>query len=212
VTPVLYDYFRSSAAFRVRIALNLKGLAADRRYIHLRKGEQRAAAFRAVNPSGLVPAWQEGRFVLTQSLAIIEYLEETHPEPPLLPGTARDRAAIREMALAIACDIHPVGNLRVLDKLTEVYGADERARAAWARHWIEQGLPLIEARLAASPGRYCFGDTPTLADVCLAPQLFNARRFAVDLTAYPLVAKVDAALSDLAAFRDAAPQNQPDAE
>jgi maleylpyruvate isomerase len=212
VTPVLYDYFRSTAAFRVRIALNLKGLSADRRYIHLRKGEQRSEAFRNVNPSGLVPVWSDGRLVLTQSLAIIEYLDELHPDPPLLPGNAKDRARIREMALTIACDIHPVANLRVLDKLTADYHADERARAAWARHWIEQGLPLIEQRLQSSPGRYCHGDTPTLADICLAAQLFNARRFAVDLTAFPLIAKVDAALSELAAFRDAAPQNQPDAE
>jgi maleylpyruvate isomerase len=212
VTAVLYDYFRSSASYRVRIALGLKGLDAERRYIHLRKGEQRSDAFRTVNPAGLVPVWSDGRLVLTQSLAIIEYIDELHPDPPLLPGNAKDRARIREMAMTIACDIHPVANLRVLDKLTADYHADERARAGWARHWMEQGLPIIEQRLQSSPGRMCHGDTPTLADICLAPQLYNARRFAVDLTQFPLIAKVDAALSEIAAFRDAAPQNQPDAE
>jgi maleylpyruvate isomerase len=209
---VLYGYFRSSASYRVRIALNLKGIAVEHRFVHLRKGQQRAAEFRRRNPSGMVPFWTELGFGLSQSLAIIEYIDELHPDPPLLPGSARDRAIIRELALTVAADIHPVGNLRVLDKLTEVYGADEAARAAWVRQWIEPGFEAIEKRLATTPGQFCYGDAPTLADCCLVPQMFNARRFGVDLTRYPLMARTDAALNEIEAFRQALPSLQPDAE
>lgn len=211
-TPVLYGYFRSSAAYRVRIALNLKGVAVENRFVHLRKGEQRGDDFLRLNPAGLVPYWREHGFGLAQSLAIIEYIDETHPEPPLLPGSARDRAVIREIAQTIACDIHPPANLRVLDKLTADYHADDAARAGWVRTWIEAGFAAIEQRLASTPGTLCYGDAPTLADVCLAPQVFNARRFGVDLTRFPLIARTDAALAELPAFRDALPSLQPDAE
>lgn len=210
--PVLYGYFRSSAAYRVRIALNLKGIAAEHRSVHLRKGDQRAEAFRRINPAGLVPHWRELGFGLSQSLAIIEYLDEIHPAPPLLPGSARDRAIIREMALTIAADIHPPGNLRVLDKLTADYRADEAARAAWVRTWIEAGFEAIEHRLQSTPGHLSYGDAPTLADICLVPQVFNARRFNVDMTRFPLIARTDAALNQLDAFLDAQPSRQPDAE
>jgi maleylpyruvate isomerase len=209
---VLYGYFRSSAAYRVRIALNLKGLEVEHRFVHLRKGEQRADDYKHRNPAGLVPFWSEKGFGLSQSLAIIEYLDELHPDPPLLPGSARDRALIREMALTIATDIHPLGNLRVLDKLTHDYHADEAARAAWCRTWMESGFEVIEKRLASTPGHLCYGDAPTLADVCLVPQLFNARRFGLDLTRFPLMARTDAALAQIEAFRMAVPSRQPDAE
>ena len=209
---VLYGYFRSSAAYRVRIALNVKGLEVEQRCVHLRKGEQRTEDFLRRNPAGLVPFWSENGFGLSQSIAIIEYLEEIRPEPALLPGSARDRAIIREMALTIAADIHPLGNLRVLDKLTHDYKADEAARAAWCRTWIESGFEAIEKRLASTPGHLCYGDTPTLADVCLVPQMFNARRFGVDLTRFPLMARTDAMLAELDAFQRAQPSRQPDAE
>jgi maleylpyruvate isomerase len=210
--PVLYGYYRSSAAYRVRIALLLKGLAVEHRAVHLRKGEQQSADFRRLNPAALVPLWREHGFTLAQSLAIIEYINEMHPEPPLLPGSARDRALIREMAFTIACDIHPPGNLRVLDRLTAEHHADEATRAAWVRHWIESGFEAIEKRLESTPGQLCYGDEPTLADICLAPQMFNARRFGVDLTRFPLIVRVDAALGEIAAFQEAQPQRQPDAE
>ncbi len=209
---VLYGYFRSSAAYRVRIALNLKGLTVEHRFVHLRKGEQREAEFTRRNPAGLVPYLSENGFGLSQSLAIIEYLDELHPDPPLLPGSAKDRAIIREMALTICADIHPLGNLRVLDRLTKDFAADEATRAGWCRTWIESGFDVIERRLATSPGKLCYGDTPTLADVCLAPQMFNARRFGVDLTQYPLIARTDAALAEIEAFHLALPSLQPDSE
>ncbi len=209
--PVLYGYFRSSAAYRVRIALNLKGIEAEHRPVHLRKGEQRGD-FRHRNPAGLVPFWSENGFGLSQSLAIIEYLDEIHPLPALLPGSARDRAIIREMAQTIATDIHPLGNLRVLDKLTSDFGASEEVRAEWCRTWMESGFEVIERRLAITPGKLCYGDSPTLADICLAPQLFNARRFGVDLTRFPLIARTDAALAEIEAFHRAQPSLQPDAE
>jgi maleylpyruvate isomerase len=209
---ILYGYFRSSAAYRVRIAVNLKRLEVEQRAVHLRKGEQRDSAFLRHNPAGLVPFWSEHGFGLSQSLAIIEYLDERFPDPPLLPGSARDRAIIREMALTIATDIHPLGNLRVLDKLTADYGSDEAARAAWCRTWIDRGFETIEKRLASSPGQLCYGDTPTLADICLVPQMFNARRYGVDLTRYPLMARTDAALAEIDAFQQALPSRQPDAE
>ncbi|MBN9587323.1 MAG: maleylacetoacetate isomerase [Afipia sp. 62-7] len=208
---VLYGYFRSTAAYRVRIALNLKGLSADHRFVHLRKGEQTQESYRKINPAGLVPYWIDGDLQLAQSLAIIEYLDETHPQPPLLPPDAKGRAVAREIALVAVSDIHPIGNLRVLNRLIEM-GVDEATRAAWSRHWIETGFDAIEARLSQLPGPFCLGETPTLADICLVPQVFNARRFGVDLAPYRRILGVDAAAAKLDAFASAAPANQPDAE
>jgi maleylpyruvate isomerase len=211
----LYDYFRSSAAFRVRIALNLKGLALERVSVHLRKGGQRASEYLSLNPQGLVPALvtDEGN-VLTQSLAIIEWLDETYPQPPLLPSDRSGRARVRSIALAIACDIHPIDNLRVLNYLTGTLGATDEQRNGWYKYWIDVGLEALETRLAqdAATGRFCHGERPTLADVCLVPQLANARRVAFDLTPYPTLMRIEAACLALPAFADAAPAKQPDAE
>ena len=212
----LYGYFRSSAAYRVRIALNLKGLPCENAYVHLTRGggEQFQPGYLRLNPLGLVPALVDGETVLTQSLAIIEYLEEVHPKPALLPGNASARARIRALALAVACDIHPLNNLRVLNYLTRDLGVSEVDRGRWYQHWIALGLKGLEALLAASPmtGTYCQGEQPTLADLCLVPQVFNARRFKCDLTGFPTVVRIADACNQLPAFRDAAPANQPDAE
>ena len=211
----LYDYFRSSAAYRVRIALNLKGLAAERSFVHLRKSVQREAAYLAVNPQGLVPALAtDDGHVLTQSLAIIEYLDETHPLPPLLPDTPAARARVRGIAQDIACDIHPLDNLRVLRYLLHTVGITEAQKDAWYNYWIDVGLEALETRLARDPatGRFCHGDVPTLADLCLVPQLANARRVHLDLTPYPTLTRIEAACLALAAFADAQPARQPDAE
>jgi len=209
----LIGYWRSSAAYRVRIALNLKGVRADGVSVHLRRGEQRSDAHLALNPAGLVPVWQGADgFTLTQSLAIIADLDETHPEPPLLPADRRLRAYAREIALTVACDIHPVGNLRVLDKLTADYAADAAARAAWNRHFIALGFAAIEARLRDTAARYAVGDAPSIADICLVPQMYNARRFELDLGPYPRIVAVDAAAREHPAFAAAAPEHQPDAE
>lgn len=210
---ILFDYFRSSAAYRVRIALNLKGLAAQRRFVHLRKGEQRDPGYLEKNPQGFVPTLVVGPAHLTQSLAIIEYLDEKFPLPPLLPVGAEDRAFVRAIALAIACDIHPLNNLRVLQYLYRQLGVEEPARDEWYRHWIREGFTAIEAQLAArAAGPYCFGDTPTLADVCLVPQVANANRLEVDLAPYPRIRAIDATCRALPAFADAQPSRQPDAE
>jgi maleylpyruvate isomerase len=208
---VLYGYFRSTAAYRVRIALRLKGLSAQHRFVHLRKGEQTQEAYRRINPAGLVPYWIDGGLHLAQSLAIIEYLDETHPDPPLLPKGAQARAIAREMAQAVCCDIHPVGNLRVLKALIEL-GVDDAARAKWSQHWIESGFDAIEARLKQLPGPFAFGAQPTLADICIVPQVFNARRFGVDLAPYQRIGEIDAAAAKLEAFAAAEPGRQPDAE
>jgi maleylpyruvate isomerase len=208
---LLYDYFRSSAAFRVRIALNLKGLAPERRYIHLRKGEQRAPEYLEINSQGLVPTLVVGKESLTQSLAIIEYLEEEHPLPPLLPREATRRAWVRALALSIACDIHPINNLRVL-KYLQAMGIDEPRRDEWYRHWIREGFAALESQLRARPGTYCCGEDVTLADVCLVPQVFNAQRLDVELAPYPRIRAVHEACMALAAFADAQPSRQPDAE
>jgi maleylacetoacetate isomerase len=211
----LYDYFRSSAAYRVRIALNVKGLAAERAFIHLRKGAQRDEAYLATNPQGLVPALvlDDGR-VLTQSLAIIEYLDETHPSPSLLPPGAEARARVRGIAQAIACDIHPIDNLRVLRYLLHTVGVTEEQKDAWYKYWIDVGLEALEINLSRDPatGRYCHGDTPTLADVCLVPQMANARRVEMDVSPYPTLVRIDAACRALPAFAAAEPVRQPDAE
>ncbi|GLR69018.1 maleylacetoacetate isomerase [Acidocella aquatica] len=211
--PVLYTYYRSSAAYRVRIALNLKGLNVTQIPVHLRKGEQRGEAFRALNPAGLVPLFAAAEGApFGQSLAIMEYLEESCPTPALLPARLVDRAYAREIAATIACDIHPLGNLRVLDKLSTDYGATTEGRAAWNRHWMAAGFAAIEARLTRTAGRFAIGDMPGLADICIVPQLYNARRFGLDLSPYPQLTAVDAAARALPAFINAAPENQPDFE
>jgi maleylpyruvate isomerase len=208
---VLYGYFRSTAAYRVRIALGLKGLSAQHRFVHLRNGEQLQEAYRRINPAGLVPYWVDRDLHLAQSLAIIEYLDETHPNPPLLPEGAEARAIVREMAQVVCCDIHPVGNLRVLKALIEL-GVDDAARSKWSQHWIESGFDAIEARLRQLPGPFAFGAQSTLADICIVPQVFNARRFGVDLAPYPRIREIDAAAAKLEAFALAEPGRQPDAE
>jgi maleylpyruvate isomerase len=212
----LYNFFRSSASYRVRIAFRLKGLDYEYRAVHLSRGggEQRAPAFREVNPQSLVPALEDGPLRLTQSLAIIEYLEELYPQPPLLPRSSSERARVRALALSIACEIHPLNNLRVLNYLTQELGASPEAKTQWYRHWVALGLEALEAELARSPfaGRFCHGDTPGLADCCLVPQLFNARRFDCDLKSYPTLLAIEESCLALEAFRDAAPERQPDAE
>jgi maleylpyruvate isomerase len=208
----LHGYFRSSAAWRVRIALNLKGLRADQAFHHLRHGGQRAPDYLKLNPQGLVPALEtDTGAVLTQSLAICEWLEEGWPDPPLLPRGHDARAAVRSFALAIACDIHPVQNLKVLKRLRQA-GLPEDEVAGWARWIIQDGLDACEAMLAHRPGRFCFGDAPGLADLCLVPQLGNARRFGCDLQALPRLLAAEAACAALPAFADAVPERQPDAE
>lgn len=210
----LHDYFRSSAAYRVRIALNLKGLAYEHVPVNLVRGEEAATSYRALNPQGLVPALVlDDGGVLTQSLAICEYLDETHPEPPLLPRDPAGRARVRALAQVVACDIHPINNLRVLKYLVAELGASEAQKLDWYRHWVSEGFAALEALLAGHPatGRYCHGDRPTLADVCLMPQVFNARRFDCPLDAFPTVARIADACEALDAFAAAAPGRQPDA-
>ena len=209
----LYNYFRSSAAYRVRIALNLKGLGYEYIAVHLTRGEQRAANYLVLNAQALVPTLVDEGTTLTQSLAIIEYLDERHPTPPLLPATASARARVRAIALAIACDIHPLNNLRVLQYLTRVLDVGEDAKNAWYAHWIELGLAALETQLAndAATGTFCHGDGPTLADICLVPQLANARRYAVPLGPYPTLLRIDDNCRRLPAFASAAPDRQPDA-
>jgi maleylpyruvate isomerase len=210
----LYSYFRSSAAYRVRIALHLKGLPFDYAPVHLRNGEQHADAYRAVNRQELVPTLIDGDTVVTQSLAVIEYLDERHPEPPLLPSTPAGRARVRAIALAIVCDIHPLNNLRVLRYLVRTLNVGEEAKDAWYRHWIDTGLGALEAQLTAdsTTGTFCHGDSPTMADVCLVPQLANARRANISLDSYPTLLRIDASCRALDAFARAAPDSQPDAE
>jgi len=207
----LHGYFRSSASYRVRIALNLKGLSADHLPRHLRKGEQRDPAYLAINPQGLVPALQDDRAIITQSLAIIEWLEETHPEPPLLPKDPLRRAHVRAFAMALACDTHPVQNLKVLARLRQL-GLPEEQVTGWAAWANREGLTACEALVADEPGPFCFGAAPTMADLCLVPQLANARRFGVDVAAFPRLLKAEAAAKNLKAFADAAPERQADAE
>jgi maleylpyruvate isomerase len=207
----LHGYFRSSASYRVRIALNLKGLGAEHLPHHLRKGEQRDPAYLALNPQGLVPTLEDGGAVLTQSLAIIEWLDETHPEPPLLPKHPLHRAKVRAFALALACDVHPVQNLKVLARLRQLGVADDQVTewAAWANR---EGLAACETLIAGEPGPFCYGAAPTIADLCLVPQLANARRFGVDLQPFPRLLQAEAAAKAMPAFADAAPERQTDAE
>jgi len=210
----LYTYFRSSAAFRVRIALNLKGLAYETSFVHLPRGEHRAPAYGAVNPQALLPTLDDGGNLLTQSLAIIEYLDETHPDVPLLPGDALGRARVRSLAMLIACEIHPVNNLRILQHLKRALGQSEEQTNAWYRHWIAEGLTKFEADLTktSATGRFCHGDAPTMADCCLAPQVFNAQRYKCDTSAYPATMRIFAECMKLDAFDRAQPAKQPDAE
>ena len=209
----LYSYFRSSAAYRVRIALNLKGQGYEYVPVHLRKGEQSAVPYREMNPQGLVPTLVDDRGSFTQSLAIVEYLDERYPEPALLPKAPEARARVRAIAMAIACDIHPLDNLRVLRYLTRTIGASEEAKDGWYRHWIDLGLAALETQLAGetATGAFCHGATPTLADICLVPQLANARRSEIPLDAYPTLTRIEAACNALPAFAAAAPDRQPDA-
>ena len=213
---ILHNYYLSSASYRVRIALGLKGIAYEHAGVHLRRGggEQLKEPFRKLNPEGLVPVLEDDGAVITQSLAIMEYLDEAHPQPPLLPKAPKDRARVRAIALAIACDIHPLDNLRVLRYLTSELGVAEDARNAWYRHWVETGLAALEAELAGSPltGRFCHGDTPTLADCCLVPQIFNGRRNNCDLGRMPTLMRINDNCLALEAFQKAAPEKQPDAE
>jgi len=212
----LYNYFRSSASFRVRIALNLKGLAYEQVSVHLTRGggEQLAESFRALNADQLVPVLDDGGHLLTQSLAIIEYLEETHPQPPLLPSDPVARAYVRSLALTIACEIHPLNNLRVLRYLVRDLGVSDEKKDGWYRHWVERGLAAIEARLLAERrhGRYLLGDTVTMADVLLVPQIFNAQRYACSVDHVPVLMGIFEQCMQLPAFIDAQPSRQPDAE
>jgi maleylpyruvate isomerase len=208
----LHGYFRSSASYRVRIALNLKGLQAEHLPHHLRRGEQRSPAYLAINPQGLVPALEDDvGMILTQSLAIIEWLDETHPEPPLLPKEALARAKVRAFADVLACDTHPLQNLKVLARLREL-GLPEEKVTAWAGWANREGLAACEKLVAREPGPFCFGAAPTIADLCLVPQLANARRFGVDVNAFPRLLKAEATAKAMRAFADAAPEKQPDAE
>ena len=212
----LYTFFRSSASFRVRIALNVKGLSYEQVPIHLRRGggEQFTASYKQINPQSLLPTLEnEGRY-LTQSLAIIEYLEEQYPAPPLLPKNAADRAWVRSMALVIACEVHPIQNLRVLNYVKKEYNQTDEQVNRWAQHWIDLGLASLEQMISAQTerGKFCFSDTPTLADICLVPQLGNARRFGCDLSRYPNIMSIEKVCLTLPAFADAAPEKQPDAE
>ena len=210
----LYTFWRSSAAYRVRIVLNLKGLTYESVPIHFRKegGQHRKPDFLAINPQGLLPVLQEGDWHLSQSLAIAEYLDEVYPEPALLPGNPRDRAEVRALAQIIACEIHPLNNLRVLGYLRERLGQDDSGINEWYAHWVDINFVALEARLNVVAGNYCYGDEITLADVCLVPQVYNARRFNVELTPYPNIERIDKTLNELQGFADAAPERQPDSE
>jgi maleylpyruvate isomerase len=212
----LYGFFRSSASYRVRIALNLKRLDYGQIPIHLRRGggEQLSPSYKTVNPQALVPTLEDGGRLIPQSLAIIEYLEERYPEPPLLPRDPADRAIVRGMALAIACEIHPIQNLRVLNYLRNELKHSEEDINSWARHWIALGLSALEQTVLSSSKqpRFCFGEAPSLADLCLVPQLYNARRFGCDLSAYTALLGIETNCVALPAFAKAAPENQPDAE
>jgi maleylacetoacetate isomerase len=212
----LYTFFRSSASYRVRIALNLKGMAYEQVPVHLRRGggEQLQPAYKAINPQALVPALEDNGRILTQSLAIIEYLEEKYPAVPLLPKDPGDRALVRSMALVVACEVHPIQNLRVLNYVKSKYDQTDEQVNQWAQHWINLGLTALEQMIVAQshPGEFCFGNAATVADICLVPQLGNARRYGCDLSRYPNIVRIEKKCMALAAFADAAPEKQPDAE
>lgn len=206
--PILHDYYRSSAAYRVRIALNLKGVDYDSRMVNLAEGQQRSADYRALNPQGFVPMLEIDGLRLTQSLAIIVYLDQKFPVPPLMSLNVADQAHVRAMALTIACDIHPLNNLRVLKYLEGELGVSDEAKSAWYRHWVAEGLAALEAMAAPRAGKFLFGDSLTLADVCLVPQMYNARRFDVPLDPFPTLVRADANATGLDAFARAHPDNQ----
>ncbi len=212
----LYDYYRSSAAFRMRIALNLKGLEAEREFVHLRRKDQTSEAYLAINPQGLVPALvDDDGTVLTQSMAMIEYLDETRPQGPrFLPDDPKGRARVRAISQAIACEIHPLNNLRVLRHLGGEFGIEEEARnERWYKHWVAEGMEGLEELLAdGGAGRFAHGDTPTMADICLVPQVYNAERFGCDLSGFPTVLRINATCIEDDAFASAFPEKQPDAE
>ncbi|HVJ38705.1 MAG TPA: maleylacetoacetate isomerase [Stenotrophomonas sp.] len=212
----LYTYFRSSAAYRVRIALNLKGLPHELVPVHLLRdgGQQHAADYVRLNPQHLLPTLRHGERVIVQSLPILEYLDEVFGEVPLLPADAQGRARVRALAQAVACEIHPLNNLRVMQYLERDWDIDAARREAWMRHWMDEGFAALETLLADSPetGRFCHGDTPGMADCCLVPQLFNAHRFGVDLAPYPTLARIEQACLALDAFDRARPERQPDAQ
>ena len=209
----LYTYFRSSAAFRVRIALNLKGIAYEPMFVHLAKGEHRAPAYTKVNPQALLPTLElDDGTRIHQSLAIIEYLDETHPAKPLVPEDALGKARVRSLSYLIASEIHPLNNLRVLQHLKRALGQSEDQVNAWYRHWIADGLAKLEAELASNKGRFCHGEAPTMADCCLVPQIFGAKRYHSDLSPYPIAARVFEHCMKLDAFDRAQPSKHPDAE
>ena len=205
---VLYDYFRSSAAYRVRIALNLKGIDYESRPVSLVEGAQRDPSYRALNPQGFVPLLEIDGHRLTQSLAICNYLNAIVPDPPFMPADPAERAHVLALALAVACDIHPLNNLRVLKYLQGTFGVGDAAKDLWYRHWIEEGLAALEEMARPNAGEFLFGDMPTIADICLVPQLYNARRFSVPLTAYPALRRADETASAHAAFAAAHPDRQ----
>lgn len=211
----LYSYWRSSAAYRVRIALNLKGMPFETIPVHLLRdgGEQHATAFSDLNPQELVPVLLHGNRILRQSMAIIEYLDETWPTPPLMPATARDRQRVRSIAQMIACDVHPLANLRVLQFFEGTWNVPQAERDSWVRHWIKLGLDAVEDTLCDNPstGAFCDGEQPTMADCCLVPQVFNAERFGVDMAPYHTIRRVVQTCQALEAFKQALPENQPDA-
>jgi maleylpyruvate isomerase len=212
----LYTFFRSSASYRVRIALNLKGISYEQVPVHLRRGggEQLGAVYKAINPQALVPALADGGRILTQSLAIMEYLDEKYPHPPLLPKDPADKALVRSMALIIACEVHPIQNLRVLNYVKSEYQQTDDQVNRWAQHWISLGFSALEQMVLSAPnrGKFCFGDSPTLADICLIPQLGNARRYHCDLAQYPTLMSIEKSCMAVPAFANAAPEKQPDAE
>lgn len=211
---VLHGYFRSGASYRVRIALNLKGLPYEQKFYHLRRGENTSPQYLAMNPQGLVPSLQTDGAIITQSLAILEYLEEAFPEPPLLPKDRLGRARVRSLADICAVDTHPLNNLRVLKYLESELGVDEKGRLAWTARWFAACFGPLERRLASEreTGRYCHGDQPTVADVCLVPQVWSARRFGFDLSPYPTVSRIYESAASIDAFERALPARQPDAE
>ena len=206
--PVLYDYYRSSAAYRVRIALNLKGIDYEQRSINLAEGAHQDTAYHALNPQGFVPMLEIDGQRLTQSLSIMVYLDQVHPEPPLMPRDPADGAHVRSLALAVACDIHPLNNLRVLKYLRGELGVSEEAKDEWYRHWVAEGLAALEEMAKPRAGAFLFGDAPTIADICLVPQLYNARRFSVPLADYPTLRRADETASAHAAFAAAHPDRQ----
>lgn len=207
----LYDYWRSSAAYRVRIALQMKGLEVEQIPVDLRAGGQRAEEYLAVNPQGLVPFFVDGELRISQSLAIIEYLEEAYPKDPVLPKDPIQRATSRAIAQIIALDVHPLNNLRVLQLLESEFGAGQKKRGNWYHHWLAKGFEAVEVMVKEAPGDFCIGDQPTLADICLVPQVYNAKRYEFDLRAYPTIRAINEQCHEIEAFQRAAPQHQPDA-